>query len=90
MKEKSANSSKTFEPEVVTENVNVEFTRREDSKGVAINGRVVKDGLEVGNISYSNKDTGYFMVDLKPVDALDKEEQKAFFAKIADWIEELK
>ena len=90
MKEKSANSSKTFEPEVVTENVNVEFTRREDSKGVAINGRVVKDGLEVGNISYSNKDTGYFMVDLKPVDALDKEEQKAFFAKIAEWIEELK
>ena len=90
MKEKSANSSKTFEPEVVTENVNVEFTRREDSKGVAINGRVVKEGVEVGKISYSNKDTGYFMVDLKPVDVLDKEEQKAFFAKIADWIEELK
>ena len=90
MKEKSANSSKTFEPEVVTENVNVEFTRREDSKGVAINGRVVKEGVEVGKISYSNKDTGYFMVDLKPVDALDKGEQKAFFAKIADWIEELK
>lgn len=90
MKEKSANSSKTFEPEVVTENVNVEFTRREDSKGVAINGRVVKEGVEVGKISYSNKDTGYFMVDLKPVDALDKEEQMAFFAKIADWIEELK
>ena len=90
MKEKSANSSKTFEPEVVTENVNVEFTRREDSKGVAINGRVVKEGVEVGKISYSNKDTGYFMIDLKPVDALDKEEQKAFFAKIADWIEELK
>ncbi|MGM9753890.1 MAG: hypothetical protein ACI3ZK_07575 [Candidatus Cryptobacteroides sp.] len=90
MKEKSANSSKTFEPEVVTENVKVEFTRREDSKGVAISGRVVKDDVEVGKISYSNKDTGYFMVDLKPVDALDKEEQKAFFSKIADWIEELK
>ena len=90
MKEKSANSSKTFEPEVVTENVNVEFTRREDSKGVAINGRVVKEGVEVGKISYSNKDTGYFMIDLKPVDALDKVELKACFAKIADWIDELK
>ena len=90
MKEKSANSSKTFEPEVVTENVNVEFARREDSKGVAINGRVVKDNDEVGKISYSNKDTGYFMVDLKPVDALDKEEQKALFTKIPDWIDELK
>ena len=90
MKEKSANSSKTFEPEVVTDSVSVEFSRREDSKGVAITGRVVKKDIEVGKISYSNKDSGYFVIDLKPVDALNKEEQKALFAKIPDWIEELK
>lgn len=90
MKEKTANSSKTFEPEAVTDNVSVEFTRREDSKGVAITGRVVKNDIEVGRVSYSNKDSGYFMIDLKPVDALDKEEQKALFVKVPDWIEEIK
>lgn len=73
MKKKTANSTVNYDPEVVSENTSVHFTRVTNAAGSTVYGKILKDDAEVGNVSYDSKGN-YLIVSLKPYSSLTKEE----------------
>lgn len=79
MKKKTANSTVNYDPEVISENTSVHFTRVTNAAGSTVYGKILKDDAEVGNVSYDSKGN-YLIVSLKPYDALTREEAGAILS----------
>lgn len=87
MKEVTNNSTQTFEPEVISDTCKVEFTKVTNSAGVTINGKIIKDGVQAGNISMDGE--SFLVVSLKPRTAFSADEVTAIFTNVPGYIAEL-
>ena len=88
MKEKKSNSVTSFQPEKITDEVSVEFTRVVDASNTTINGMLTKGGASVGDISYDK--TGDFLITrIKPFSLLDADEVSAVHAAVPEFIKEM-
>ena len=87
MKEITNNSTQTFEPEVISDSVKIEFTKVTNAAGVTINGKIMKDGAQAGNISMDSD--SFLIVSLKPCNAFSNDEVTAIFTNAPGYITEL-
>ena len=87
MREITNNSTQTFEPEVISDSCKVEFTKVTNAAGVTINGKIMKDGVQSGNISMDAD--SFLVVSLKPRNAFTADEVTAFFTNTPAYIAEL-
>lgn len=87
MKEITNNSTQTFEPEVISDSCKVEFTKVTNSAGVTINGKIMKDGVQSGNISMDGD--SFLVVSLKPRTVFTSDEVAAIFTNVPGYIAEL-
>ena len=55
MKKKSSNSTVSYDPVVLSENANINFTRVTNQSGTTVYGKITKDGAEVGNVAYDSR-----------------------------------
>lgn len=88
MRKTSENATITFEPEAVSENCKVTFTKISNANGKTVYGKVEKNNAEVGSISYEQK--GNFLItSLKPADRLTKEEVATIYQNVPTWVNEV-
>ena len=87
MKEVTNNSTQTFEPEIISDSCKVEFTKVTNSAGVTINGKIMKDGVQSGNISMDGD--SFLVVSLKPRTVFTSDEVAAIFTNVPGYIAEL-
>lgn len=88
MKEKKSNSVTNFQPESITAEVLVEFTRVTDASNTTISGSIVKNEANVGDVSYDQK-SDFLITRLKPFSSLTEDEVSAVCAGIPGYIKEL-
>lgn len=88
MKKKSSNAVVNYESLALSDVANVTFTRTDDITGINIYGTIVKEGAEVGNVSYSSKG-GYMNTCLKPFDVLTAEEVNTLYSLVPKCIAEI-
>lgn len=88
MQEKTTNSTVNDNPEVISEETTVHFTKVTNANGVTIHGKVMKNDAEVGTVSYDEKG-GYFITSLKPVTALTDVEVETLYQKIPGFKKEM-
>lgn len=88
MKKKTENSTVNYDPVQVNEMLSINFTKVTGSKGVTIYGKVMKDGAEVGSVSYDAAGD-YLITNLKPFSKVDAEEVVGIYAQIPECIQEL-
>ena len=77
-----------YNPEKISEETTVCFTKVTNAKGVTIQGKVMKNEAEVGSVSYDEKG-GFFITSLKPVSALTDEEVETLYQKIPGFLTEM-
>lgn len=88
MKELNSVLSKSYTPEVVSENVTASFTKVTNSDGTVVSGRVTKQGKEVGTVNYYGKNDS-LVVSVRPLASLDGAELNALFSAIPGFINEI-
>ena len=88
MKELNSVLSKSYTPEVVSENVTVAFTKVTNSDGTVVSGRVTKQGKEVATVNYYGKNDS-LVVSVRPLAALDGAELSALFCAVPGYINEI-
>lgn len=88
LKKKTENATITYDPEMVSEDTRVTFTKISNAKGVTIYGKIEKDGAEVGSISYE-QEGNYLITSLKPFNSLTDEEAAAILNSTLGWIGEV-
>ncbi len=89
MKKSSENSTVSYDPEKITESVEIRFTRTADSSGVNIYGKIVKSGTEVGTVALDYK-SNYLVTSLKPVSDMTSEEIQKIYESVPRCVEEIK
>lgn len=87
MKKKTANSTVNYDPEVVSEQTSIHFTRVTNTAGRTLYGKIIKDDAEVGNVSYDEKG-GYLITSLKPYASLTADEVDAIYMKVPGCVRE--
>lgn len=88
MKELNSVLSKSYTPEVVSENVTASFTKVTNSDATVVSGRVTKQGKEVGTVNYYGKNDS-LVVSVRPLASLDGAELNALFSAIPGFINEI-
>lgn len=88
MKKKTEKTSVSYDPVVISETTNVQFTKSVKSTGTAIYGKILKDGAEVGQVAYEESG-GYLITTIKPFSSLTKEEVAALYAEVPACIDEM-
>lgn len=88
MKEKATNSVTNFQAESITENISVEFTRIVEANNTTIAGSLMKDGEQVGDVSYDRKGD-FQIVRIKPFSALTEDEMGKVYSSIPEYIKEM-
>ena len=88
MKELNSVLSKSYTPEVVSENVTASFTKVTNSDGTVVSGRVTKQGKEVGTVNYYGKNDS-LVVSVRPLASLDGAELNALFRAVPGYINEI-
>ena len=88
MQEISSVLSKSYNPETVSENVTVAFTKVTNSDGTVVSGRVTKQGKEAATVNYYGKNDS-LVVSVRPLAALDGAELSALFNAIPGFINEI-
>lgn len=88
MKEKKSNSVTHFQPEAITADVSVEFTKITDADGTTANGKITKGGANAGDISYESRND-FLVLRLKPFSALTEDEVAAVHAAVPGYIKEI-
>lgn len=81
MKRKTENMSVGYDPEQVTESVEIGFRKTVRGNNVTIVGTVKKNGATVGSASYDALGN-YMITQLKPLDALTEEEVAAVYGAL--------
>ena len=88
MQEISSVLSKSYNPETVSENVTVAFTKVTNSDGTVVSGRVPKQGKDAATVNYYGKNDS-LVVSVRPLAALDGAELSALFNAIPGFINEI-
>lgn len=88
MKEQTTNSTVNYEPVVVSDETSIYFTKVTTSNNVAVYGKIVKAGAEVGNVSF-DKAGGYLITSLKPYSDLTQEEVVGVYQNVPGCIKEM-
>lgn len=88
MQEISSVLSKSYNPETVSENVTVAFTKVTNSDGTVVSGRVTKQGKEAATVNYYGKNDS-LVVSVRPLAALDGAELSALFNAVPGFINEI-
>lgn len=88
MKKKTEKTSVSYDPVVISETTNVQFTKSVKSTGTAIYGKILKDGAEVGQVAYEESG-GYLITTIKPFSSLTKEEVAALYAEVPACVDEM-
>ena len=88
MKKKTEKTSVSYDPVVISETTNVQFTKSVKSTGTTIYGKILKDGAEVGQVSYEESG-GYLITNIKPFSSLTKEEVAALYAEVPACVDEM-
>lgn len=76
MKKQKTNATVTYEPVEVSKDVKISFQRAVTQKGTSIYGRIRKEDVEVGSVSYDSQGD-YLIVQLKPYSLMEQEETAA-------------
>lgn len=87
MKKKTEKTSVSYDPVVISEATSIQFTKNVRSTGTTIYGKILKDGAEVGNVSYEES-ADYLITSIKPVSQLTKEEIEEIYAQVPTCIDE--
>lgn len=87
MEKKTLSSTESF-TETVSEDVMIEFAKNTTSMNVNVYGRVLKQGAEVGTITY-DKGGNNATLSFKPFDALTFEEKNIISQKLMPNLNEL-
>lgn len=87
MEKKTLNSMEQF-TETVSEDVVIDFTKNTNTMNVSVYGRILKQGAEVGSITY-DKGGNNMTLSYKPFDALTFEEKNIICQKAMPCISEL-
>lgn len=88
MKKSSENSTVSYDPEKITEEVEIRFTRTANSSGVNIYGKIMKGGVEAGTITLDSKNN-YLLTSLKPISGVSSEEIRKIYESVPRCIEEI-
>jgi hypothetical protein len=88
MKKKSENATVNYDAVQVNESVAVSFTKVTSAAGVAIYGKITKDGADAGSVSYEGKGD-YFITSLKPKSMFTQEDIVSIYALVPSCIEEI-
>ncbi len=88
MKKKAENSTVNYDPEKVTESVEITFTKVTGSGNTTINGQIRKEGAVVGSVSYDERG-GFLITSLKPYASLTSEEVSAVHSSIPGYVQEM-
>ena len=91
MKQKTQNSTITFEPEVISEGFTVTFTKLVNANGTTITGTLKKDGQDVGTIAHDTASGigGYHIVNIKPVAKLKLAEIASLYTVLPSMLAEM-
>ena len=87
MKKKTEKTSVSYDPVAISEAASIQFTKNVRSTGTSIYGKILKDGAEVGNVSYEES-AGYLITSIKPVSQLTKEEIAEIYTQVPVCIDE--
>ena len=88
MQEEKSILSKTYTPVAVSESATVTFNKVTVSGNVTINGRIVRNSAEIGQVSYNTK-SGALIVKLYPLTDLTTIDQSAILGSLPGYINEL-
>lgn len=88
MKKKTERTSVSYDPVVISETTNVQFTKSVKSTGTTIYGKIIKEDTEVGQVSY-DESGGYLITTVKPFSKLTKEEVAELYAQVPTCIDEM-
>lgn len=88
MKKKTERTSVSYDPVVISEVASVHFTKSVKQTGTSIYGKILKDGAEVGQVSYEESG-GYLITSVKPFSSLTKEEVSELYAQVPACIDEI-
>lgn len=88
MKQKTERSTIGYEPEAVTKEVNISFTKITRAANVIISGEIAKGEEKVGRVDL-NKADDTITVSIKPASRLNDAENTALFKKIPECLKEI-
>jgi hypothetical protein len=88
MKKKGEVSTVNYDPEQVTENISVQFTKMVKGEQVTISGNIAKDGTDIGSVA-SDTQGDYLVLRLRPASQLTAEEREQTISKVLSCMKEL-
>ncbi len=88
MKKTNENSTVSYEPVQVCDNVAIRFTKSVSGGNLNLYGKIMKGETEVGTVTYDSRNN-VLITSVKPFDALDKAELAAVYAAIPECINEM-
>lgn len=88
MKKKAENSTTNYDPEKITDAVEINFTKIASPGKTVISGTIRKSSEDVGSVSLDTKDN-YLITSLKPHSSLTAEEVKAVYDAVPGCITEM-
>ena len=88
MKKKTERTSVSYDPVTLSETASVQFTKTVKGTGTSIYGKIIKEGTEVGQVSY-DESGGYLITTIKPFSSLTKDEVAALYAEVPTCIDEM-
>ena len=88
MKAKTMNATVSYDPEVISDVTNINFTKVTNASGTTIYGKIEKNGVEVGNVSYEDKGD-YLITSIKPFSNLTADEVSGIYTAVPRCISEI-
>lgn len=88
MEKRTENSTTTYNPVVIAENVEIVFTKNNSAGSRTISGQISKGSENVGSVSYEDRGN-YLIVSIKPYSSLTQDEVKALFLEVPTCIFEM-
>jgi hypothetical protein len=88
MKKSTENATVDYEPEKITDSVEIRFFKTVSGDRCSVHGKITKDGAEAGSVTYDSRN-GLYIVSLKPVSSLTSEEQGAVLAGVHGCVSEI-
>lgn len=88
MEKRSENSTTTYSPVVISEDVEIVFTKSTTTGNRTISGQINRGAENAGSVSYEDRGN-YLIVSIKPYSSLSPDEVKAVFAEVPSCIAEM-
>lgn len=88
MKKVATNSTVNFEPVVISKEASIKFSMTTDAVSTTLYGSIVKNGAEVGSVSFDSKGNGYLYTNIKALDVLTSEEVDEIYNQVPTCVRE--